>query len=78
MGDKAAARRVADAAGMPIVPGTREPVDLAQAKKQAARIGFPLMVKAAKSLGAGPRQVIFKVVLPSALPTILAGYRLGA
>ena len=32
---------------MPIVPGTREPVDLAQAKKQAARIGFPLMVKAA-------------------------------
>ena len=45
MGDKAAARRVADAAGMPIVPGTREPVDLAQAKKQAARIGFPLMVE---------------------------------
>ena len=47
MGDKAAARRVADAAGMPIVPGTREPVDLAQAKKEAARIGFPLVVKAA-------------------------------
>ena len=46
-GDKAAARRVADAAGMPIVPGTREPVDLAQAKKEAARIGFPLVVKAA-------------------------------
>ena len=38
----------------------------------------PLMVKAAKSLGAGPWQVIFKVMLPSALPTILAGYRLGA
>src|ERR687891_1030161 len=47
MGDKAAARRAADAAGMPIVPGTREPVDLAQAKKDAARIGFPLLVKAA-------------------------------
>ena len=47
MGDKAAARRVADAAGMPIVPGTRDPVDLAQAKKEAARIGFPLLVKAA-------------------------------
>jgi acetyl-CoA/propionyl-CoA/long-chain acyl-CoA carboxylase, biotin carboxylase, biotin carboxyl carrier protein len=47
MGDKAAARRVADAAGMPIVPGTRGPVDLAQAKKEAARIGFPLLVKAA-------------------------------
>jgi len=38
----------------------------------------PLMVKAAKSLGAGSWQVIVKVVLPSALPTILAGYRLGA
>jgi acetyl-CoA/propionyl-CoA carboxylase biotin carboxyl carrier protein len=47
MGDKAAARRVADRVGMPIVPGTNEPVDLKQAKKQAARIGFPLLVKAA-------------------------------
>ena len=47
MGDKAAARRVADAAGVPIVPGTPEPVDLRRAKKQAERIGFPLLVKAA-------------------------------
>ena len=47
MGDKAAARRAADGAGMPIVPGTRDPVDLAQAKKEASRIGFPLLVKAA-------------------------------
>jgi acetyl-CoA/propionyl-CoA carboxylase, biotin carboxylase, biotin carboxyl carrier protein len=47
MGDKAAARRVADAAGLPIVPGTREPVDLARARKEAQRIGFPLLVKAA-------------------------------
>ena len=36
------------------------------------------MVKAAKSLGAGPGQVVLKVIWPSALPTILAGYRLGA
>jgi acetyl-CoA/propionyl-CoA carboxylase, biotin carboxylase, biotin carboxyl carrier protein len=47
MGDKAAARRIADAAGMPIVPGTPEPVDVAQAKKLAPRVGYPLMVKAA-------------------------------
>jgi len=46
MGDKAAARRMADAAGMPIVPGTRDPVDVAHAKKQAPRIGYPLLVKA--------------------------------
>ena len=47
MGDKSAARRAADAAGMPIVPGTPGPVDLKVAKKQAERIGFPLLVKAA-------------------------------
>jgi acetyl-CoA/propionyl-CoA carboxylase biotin carboxyl carrier protein len=47
MGDKAAARRIADAAGMPIVPGTRDPVDITGAKKQAPRIGYPLLVKAA-------------------------------
>ncbi|MGH2539902.1 MAG: acetyl/propionyl/methylcrotonyl-CoA carboxylase subunit alpha [Actinomycetota bacterium] len=47
MGDKAAARRAADASGMPIVPGTPEPVDAKQARKQAERIGFPLLVKAA-------------------------------
>jgi acetyl-CoA/propionyl-CoA carboxylase biotin carboxyl carrier protein len=47
MGDKAAARRVADAAGLPIVPGTRDPVDLARARKEAQRIGFPILVKAA-------------------------------
>lgn len=47
MGDKAAARRIADAAGMPIVPGTRDPVEMAEAKKQGGRIGFPLLVKAA-------------------------------
>ncbi len=37
----------------------------------------PFMVKAARSLGAGRWQVVRKIVLPSALPTILAGYRLG-
>ena len=47
MGDKAAARRVADRSGVPIVPGTPEPVDIRHAKKQAERIGFPLLVKAA-------------------------------
>jgi acetyl-CoA/propionyl-CoA carboxylase biotin carboxyl carrier protein len=51
MGDKAAARLVADASGMPMVPGTPEPVDAKQARKQAERIGFPLLVKA--SYGGG-------------------------
>ena len=38
----------------------------------------PLMVKAATSLGARRGQLLRKVILPSALPMILAGYRLGA
>jgi NitT/TauT family transport system permease protein len=36
------------------------------------------MVKAATSLGARRAQVLGKVILPSALPMILVGYRLGA
>jgi acetyl-CoA/propionyl-CoA carboxylase biotin carboxyl carrier protein len=47
MGDKAAARRTAQAASMPIVPGTSEPVTLEQAQEQAPEVGFPLLVKAA-------------------------------
>jgi acetyl-CoA/propionyl-CoA carboxylase biotin carboxyl carrier protein len=47
MGDKVAARRIADAAGVPIIPGTREPIDPRHAKQSAERIGFPLVVKAA-------------------------------
>ncbi len=47
MGDKVAARRIADRAGVPVVPGTREPVDVRGARREAERIGFPLVVKAA-------------------------------
>ena len=38
----------------------------------------PVLRSAAQSLGASPGQVLRKVMLPAALPTILAGYRLGA
>ena len=42
MGDKAAARRTADAAGVPIVPGTPEPVDVGMAQTEArAASGSP-------------------------------------
>ena len=53
MGDKAAARRAADRAGVPIVPGTPGPVDVGRARPHAERIGFPLLVKAA--FGGGGR-----------------------
>jgi NitT/TauT family transport system permease protein len=42
------------------------------------RLTEPVLVKAAKNLGAGTLQVIGKVILPSAVPSILTGVRLGA
>jgi acetyl-CoA/propionyl-CoA carboxylase biotin carboxyl carrier protein len=55
MGDKAAARQAADRVGVPIVPGTPEPVTLGDAPAEADRIGFPVLVKAA--FGGGGRGI---------------------
>jgi acetyl-CoA/propionyl-CoA carboxylase, biotin carboxylase, biotin carboxyl carrier protein len=51
MGDKAAARRAAEAVGVPVVPGVSEPVTAEEAVRIAGRIGFPLAVKAAHGGG---------------------------
>ena len=52
MGDKAAARASAVAAGVPVVPGSDGVVeDLAGAPAIAARIGYPVMIKAAAGGG---------------------------
>ncbi len=48
MGDKVSARNLMEAAGVPVAPGTREPVhDVEEAVAAAERLGYPLMVKAA-------------------------------
>jgi acetyl-CoA carboxylase biotin carboxylase subunit len=52
MGDKINARKLMAAAGVPVAPGTAEPViDVDAAVKAAREIGYPLMVKA--SAGGG-------------------------
>lgn len=52
MGDKQQARNRMIAAGVPVVPGTTEPItDAEEGKREAARIGYPVMIKAA--LGGG-------------------------
>ena len=52
MGDKAAAREAAVAAGVPVVPGSDGVVDDPDAAVAiAARIGFPIMIKAAAGGG---------------------------
>ena len=51
MGDKVSARRIAQAAGVPVVPGTEGEISDAEAEAAAAEIGYPLMVKAADGGG---------------------------
>ncbi|EEW24224.1 pyruvate carboxylase [Rhodobacter ferrooxidans] len=54
LGDKASARRVAMAAGVPVIPATEVlGDDLEDTKRQAAAVGYPLMLKA--SWGGGGR-----------------------
>ncbi len=54
LGDKTAARRLAASVGVPVLPGTEEPVRSAsEARKSAAEIGYPVIVKAA--MGGGGR-----------------------
>ncbi|MBM2576975.1 pyruvate carboxylase [Jannaschia sp. Os4] len=54
LGDKASARRVAIEAGVPVVPATEVlGADMKKVAKQAAEIGYPLMLKA--SWGGGGR-----------------------
>ncbi len=52
MGEKTAARRRMIAAGVPVVPGTAEPIaDADEALKVARSFGFPVMLKAAAGGG---------------------------
>jgi acetyl-CoA carboxylase biotin carboxylase subunit len=52
MGEKTSARRAATEAGVPVVPGTLQPVSgAADIRAEADRIGYPLMLKAAAGGG---------------------------
>ncbi len=51
MGDKVAARRLMQGAGVPVIPGSGTDLPDAEILAQAGRIGFPLFVKAAAGGG---------------------------
>jgi acetyl-CoA carboxylase, biotin carboxylase subunit len=57
IGDKVSARRLMEQAGVPVVPGANDidAEDLDRARREADRIGFPLLVKA--SAGGGGRGI---------------------
>ena len=74
LGDKLAARRLARAAGVPVVPGTLEPAAIERVDAlegiltDADSVGFPLFVKAASGGGGrGMRRVTTREELPAAL-----------
>ena len=72
MGSKTAARDVAIRAGVPVVPGTEQPLDEDVPESKvlaiAERVGYPLMLKAvAGGGGKGMRTVAHPAELPGAL-----------
>jgi acetyl-CoA carboxylase biotin carboxylase subunit len=71
MGSKTSARRAAVEAGVPIVPGTLEPlVSFAEASATAEEFGYPVMLKAAAGGGGkGMRLVTDSIDLRSAFET---------
>jgi pyruvate carboxylase len=58
-GDKVSARRVAIEAGVPVIPGTEEPVEsLEEAREFAKQHGFPLIIKAVSGGGGRGMRVV--------------------
>ena len=73
MGDKISARQTVTAAGVPILPGTKEAVKTAEeAKKIAAKIGYPVIIKATAGGGGRGMKVVHS---PASLPNAFAAAR---
>ena len=69
MGDKARARALAAEAGVPLVPGSGLVADAGEAVAAAARVGYPVLVKAAAGGGGrGIRPAADEAALRSVLP----------
>ncbi|MCF7796781.1 MAG: acetyl-CoA carboxylase biotin carboxylase subunit [Lentisphaeria bacterium] len=61
MGDKTAARQQMIKAGVPVVPGTEEPIeDVSEARRIAEKIGLPVLVKAAGGGGGKGMRLVHK------------------
>ncbi|SFR31399.1 acetyl-CoA carboxylase, biotin carboxylase subunit [Robiginitalea myxolifaciens] len=61
MGDKLAAKEAVKAYGIPMVPGTEEPInDPEEVREIAAQIGYPILIKAAAGGGGKGMRVVEK------------------
>ncbi len=84
MGDKVEARRTMQAAGVPILPGSPEPIESAdEGKKIAREIGFPVIIKAAAGGGGRGMRIVrsedeLEINLDTAQNEALAAFKNGA
>jgi acetyl-CoA carboxylase biotin carboxylase subunit len=84
MGDKVEARRTMKAAGVPILPGTSEPVQSPDEVKELVReIGYPVIIKAAAGGGGRGMRIVRKheeleSQLETAQAEALAAFKNGA
>jgi pyruvate carboxylase len=63
LGDKIVARQIAEQAGVPVLAGSRRPLeDAAQAKQLADELGYPVLLKAAKGGGGRGMRVVNRSV----------------
>jgi acetyl-CoA carboxylase biotin carboxylase subunit len=61
MGDKSMARKLMGDAGLPVPGGTEKPlVNYDEARDQAARVGYPIILKASAGGGGRGMQVVFR------------------
>lgn len=83
MGDKVEARRAMTTAGLPILPGSPDPLTSAEeALKFAEEIGFPVIIKAAAGGGGRGMRIVrtkeeMPVALESAMAEALAAFKNG-
>ena len=84
MGDKVEARRTMQAAGVPILPGSPDPIESAdEARKLAREIGFPVIIKAAAGGGGRGMRIVrsedeLETNLETAQSEALAAFKNGA
>jgi pyruvate carboxylase len=79
LGDKTAARRLAISVGVPVLPGTEAPVSSPEeARRTAAKLGYPVMLKAAMGGGGRGMRIVREAGQLDALLEEAQGEALGA